>query len=108
MVTQAQAEQFNREAQETIRASAERLWGYEPIGRDGVLFIGDELSPEQRTSLIQHCSSFTKVFFLAGFSREIHNKDMRLAQRVLMYGGTLPNWKWALADGEWKQFFNDC
>lgn len=85
----------------------DKVWGYEEFGKDGVIVIGADLTKEKREGICKHLTRFKVILFLKGLSQTAYLGDLSLVQRVMMYGGSLPEWKWALGAGEWKESYHE-
>ena len=86
----------------------EKFWGFMGVPRHKVLLIGPELSEEERAEMVSVLPSFNSIFFLAGLDKETHEEDTGGVQRILMYGGTVPGWKWALGHNDWVDNPGQC
>lgn len=86
----------------------EKIWGYEEFGKDGVIVIGGDLERIEREEVKRRLPHFKLILFLKGLDKYTFYKDTSLVQRVMMYGGSLPDWRWTLIAGEWKEHFQEC
>lgn len=107
-VTREHATVLYNEVKNALTQFSEDIWGYQALSDDGVIFPSSELTPEKRRDILCVLPSFGAVYFLSGITKEDYNADRGLIQRVLLYGGTLPGWKWAHGAGAWKEDFRDC
>lgn len=99
---------FYRELSDVLNAYPERIWGCERIGKNGLVIIGGDLTEQEREEISKSLPYFQLIIFLKGLNRDTHQEDPNLVQRVMMYGGSLQDWKWALNKGEWKKSYQEC
>jgi len=93
---------------DTEDEDTESIWGFKGFGNDGVILIGGDLTKGKRHEILERLPHFKCVLFLRGLSREVYREDPNLIQRVMMYGGSLPGWRWAAGESEWKEFPQEC
>ena len=86
----------------------DKVWGCEQFGIDGVIIIGGDMERIKREEIKRHLTRFKVILFLKGLDKDIFYKDTSLVKRVMMYGGSLPEWRWTLIAGNWKEHFREC
>jgi hypothetical protein len=100
--------QAEKEVVKVLKDNSEDIWGIFWNHKDKAIFVGSESSPEKRQSIVEALPSLSVVFFLAGLSKATYKQNPNLLQSVLMYGGTLDAWRWALGAGEWRSHYIEC
>ncbi len=101
-VTPEQARLYRQEADQVVITKQDVL-GYLPVGDNSILFVVTEPIDEgKRAAIIKTAPDFKNVFFLTGISSKSYQEDPSVVQRVVGYGGLLPEWKISHGVGDWQ------